>query len=288
MKYLSLPRVRRMSIALGIALLALVPLLLYLTRQTAEAQCGTSISSCKNCHEVQGEAPVNTIGEWHTGHAFGDFCEFCHAGNVESKNKDEAHVGMVDTMVDVKASCQSCHPQDYDQKAQVYAAALGIHLGAGGGSGGGAVGGDSGDAAGGAPAVTDGGSETGADASGETASETTDAAAVESDMSAAPDGEIVDYNQLYAASQTPEAALSTGDMVLIVLIALLLLAFFIALWRLEHWGDRLLYWWQQNLAPQTRWRSKAQAAPQRCRCRVLANWPPQHQSRQRFLPRRLP
>ena len=69
-------------------------------------------------------------------------------------------------------------------------------------------------------------------------------------MSAAPSGEIVDYNQLYAESQAPEAALSTGDLVLIVLIALLLLAFFIALWRLEHWGDRLLHWWQQNLVPQ--------------------------------------
>ena len=127
MKHLSVSRIRRLSIGLGIMLFALVPLSLYLTRQTAAAQCGTSTSSCKNCHEVQGKDPVSTDGDWHTSHAFGDFCEFCHAGSVESKTQDEAHAGLVDPMGDVKASCQSCHPQDHQDKAQVYAATLGIH-----------------------------------------------------------------------------------------------------------------------------------------------------------------
>ena len=28
--------------------------------------------------------PVANNGDWHKVHAFGDFCEFCHAGNVQA------------------------------------------------------------------------------------------------------------------------------------------------------------------------------------------------------------
>lgn len=99
----------------------------------AQAQCGSQASSCKNCHEVQGQMPVNTEGEWHTAHAFGDFCEFCHAGNVQATEADQAHVGMVDPLSDVEASCASCHPEDVQDRAQVYATALGVSIGGGGG-----------------------------------------------------------------------------------------------------------------------------------------------------------
>lgn len=251
MKHLSLSRLRRLSIGLAITLFALLPLSLYVTRQTAEAQCGTSTSSCKNCHEVRGEDPVSSNGEWHTAHAFGDFCEFCHAGNVESKTQDEAHVGMVDPLVDVQASCQSCHPQDYNDKAQVYAVALGVQLGAGGGSGGAAAGsnGAASGGSGGAPAAPSGGSQAATTTDAAAATDTTNAVAVESSVSAAPSGQLVDYNVLYAESQAPEQSISTGDLVLLGLIALLLLAFFIALWKFEHWGDHLRHWWQQNILP---------------------------------------
>jgi hypothetical protein len=93
-------------------------------RPTA-AQCGSSSSSCKNCHETQKQDPVNTQGAWHTQHAFGDFCEFCHAGNVKATDKTGAHAGMVDPLADVKGSCQSCHPNDYMDRAKTYADALG-------------------------------------------------------------------------------------------------------------------------------------------------------------------
>ena len=79
--------------------------------------------------------PVNSNGEWHTAHAFGDFCEFCHAGNVQAKTKDEAHVGLAAPLDDVKAGCQSCHPSDYMDKAQIYATALGVEVGTGSGGG---------------------------------------------------------------------------------------------------------------------------------------------------------
>ena len=58
------------------------------------AQCGSQASSCKNCHEVQGEDPVNNDGTaWHPSHAFGDFCYICHAGNNQAIDKAEAHTG---------------------------------------------------------------------------------------------------------------------------------------------------------------------------------------------------
>lgn len=102
------------------------------TATPANAQCGSQASSCKSCHEVQGEDPVNADGtSWHTAHAFGDFCYICHAGNNQAKDKDEAHTGMVPPLSDVKASCQQCHPNDLTDRAQVYASVLGVEIGAG-------------------------------------------------------------------------------------------------------------------------------------------------------------
>jgi hypothetical protein len=100
------------------------------TATPASAQCGSQASSCKNCHEVQGQTPVNGDGTaWHTSHAFGDFCYICHAGNNQSKDKIEAHTGMVPPLSDIQASCMQCHPDDLQERAQVYAAALGVEIG---------------------------------------------------------------------------------------------------------------------------------------------------------------
>ena len=100
--------------------------------EPVSAQCGSSASSCKNCHEVQGELPVNNDGTaWHTSHAFGDFCHICHAGNQQSMNETEAHASMVPPLSDIKASCQQCHPDDLEARAQVYATALNIEIGSG-------------------------------------------------------------------------------------------------------------------------------------------------------------
>jgi hypothetical protein len=100
------------------------------TASTASAQCGSQASSCKNCHEVQGQDPVNSDGTgWHQSHAFGDFCYICHAGNQQATDKAAAHQGMVDPLSDVKAACQQCHVADLDARAQVYASALGVEVG---------------------------------------------------------------------------------------------------------------------------------------------------------------
>ena len=95
-----------------------------------QAQCGSQASSCKTCHETQSQHPVNNDGTgWHQSHAFGDFCYLCHAGNQQATDKIAAHQGMVPPLSDVKASCQSCHPNDLTQRAEVYAKVLGIEVG---------------------------------------------------------------------------------------------------------------------------------------------------------------
>ncbi len=112
-------------------LLLLVGIVLWVP--AVDAQCGSESSSCKDCHEVQGQDPVNNDGTgWHESHAFGDFCYICHAGNLQATDKDAAHEGMVPPLSDIKASCQSCHPNDLDQRAEVYAKVLGVELGDGG------------------------------------------------------------------------------------------------------------------------------------------------------------
>jgi hypothetical protein len=94
------------------------------------AQCGSQASSCKNCHEVKGEDPVNAKGDWHISHAFGDFCEFCHAGNVQAPDKAAAHEGLVEPLGDVQANCSSCHADDFQSRAEKYATVLGVTVGA--------------------------------------------------------------------------------------------------------------------------------------------------------------
>jgi hypothetical protein len=115
----------------GITILIITGALL-MTATPASAQCGSQASSCKNCHEVQGQLSVNADGTgWHQSHAFGDFCYICHAGNNQAKDKAAAHEGMVDPLSDVQASCQQCHVADLQDRAQVYASVLGVGIGSG-------------------------------------------------------------------------------------------------------------------------------------------------------------
>jgi len=110
-------------IAIGIFLATATPV---------SAQCGSQASSCKNCHEVQGQDPVNSDGtEWHQSHAFGDFCYICHGGNQQATDEDAAHQGMEDPLSDIQAACQQCHASDLEARAQVYATALGVTLDSG-------------------------------------------------------------------------------------------------------------------------------------------------------------
>ncbi|HFE65759.1 MAG TPA: hypothetical protein ENJ93_00730 [Chloroflexi bacterium] len=181
--------------------------------EPAAAQCGSSASSCKNCHEVQGEYPVNSDGtNWHEAHAFGDFCEFCHAGNVQATTKEEAHQGMEAPLDNIQASCGNCHAADLDERAGVYAAALGVELGAGGGS-------DGGSTPGGEPPAAE---DTAAPPADTTESGSADTASVSSaPPSDAPSGLVVDDpNVIDYVARYNETALGIKQV---------------------NWGDRILW-----------------------------------------------
>lgn len=204
--------------ALSGAVLLVVGLMSW-TPQPAQAQCGSQASSCKSCHETQGQMPVNSTGEWHTAHAFGDFCEFCHAGNVQAKGKEEAHVGLAAPLDDVKAGCQSCHPTDYLDKAQIYASTLGVEVGDGTGGGGGS------DTSGGGPGA------------GSTS------------VGAPLGGEEIDYNLLYAEATAQPLVSNWGNLILAFMILGTGAAFFVTAWSWEGWGAKVAHWLDVNVAP---------------------------------------
>jgi len=121
-------------IFLTLGLLFVVGSAVLLMTTPVKAQCGSQASSCKNCHETQAQKPVNNDGTaWHSQHAFGDFCYLCHGGNNQATDKAVAHTGMEDPLSNIDASCKSCHPEDTQAKAKIYATTLGIQLGSGGG-----------------------------------------------------------------------------------------------------------------------------------------------------------
>jgi hypothetical protein len=197
-------RITFIFLAVGLLLVAFSA---FLMATPAKAQCGSQASSCKSCHETQAQKPVNTDGTaWHTQHAFGDFCYLCHAGNNQATDKTAAHTGMVAPLADVKTGCSSCHPankapKDYLTLAQVYATTLGVTLGNVGGST--------------APTAAAGSATTPA------AAQSAPAAALPA--AAVPAGDMVDYSQRYNEVALGQKPANTGNIILVVVLAILVL-----------------------------------------------------------------
>lgn len=192
--------------------------LLILWPAPVDAQCGTQASSCKNCHEVQGEYPVSTEGDWHVQHAFGDFCEFCHAGNVTATDQDGAHSGMLYPLDDPAGSCASCHPMDYNDLAIGYAGTLGVDVGSAGG--------------------TDGGGDSGG---GDEAAPPPDEVANAEDAAPAEEssGDVIDLNARHdIATRDQRGPLNAGDLILAVMLVGLVAAFGVLIWRFEGLGEK--------------------------------------------------
>jgi len=208
------------------------------------AQCGSQASSCKNCHEVKGEDPVNSKGEWHVSHAFGDFCEFCHGGNVQATDKTAAHQGLIQPLGDVKANCSSCH-DDYQAKAQTYAVALGVTLSTGGSSPAQPPAQPSGSGPAQPPAQPSGSGSTQPPAQSAAAGQPSAPPAA---PAAAP-GEIIDYTAQYNATQA--APVSAGNLVVGVLLLLTVIG-----------GGTFIYWNEKRLRSSGQRLSRPPAAEQ--------------------------
>lgn len=187
--------------------LVLAGLIIFWPASQASAQCGSQASSCKNCHEVQGQDPVNNDGTgWHQSHAFGDFCYLCHAGNNQSMDKDTAHTGMVPPLSDVKAACQSCHPNDLQDRAQVYATALGVEVGSGGGT-------SSGSTTGGEEPPSGPASASGSDQASPSSASAPAASSMVIDTSS-----VIDYNQQYSETVLGQRTINWGNLIMGLLI----------------------------------------------------------------------
>jgi hypothetical protein len=169
----------------------------------AKAQCGSAVSSCKNCHEVQAQDPVNNDGKpWHVSHAFGDFCAICHAGNSQSMDENQAHTGMVPPLSDVQAACQQCHAADLQERAQVYASLLGVEVGSG--------------------TTTTGGSTTTTTTTTTTMTTPVASAPVTTELQV-DDANLVDYVQRYNEIVLGKHPVNWGNVILIAMIAMLVL-----------------------------------------------------------------
>lgn len=86
-----------------------------------DAQCGATVSACRQCHEIDKRRPVLGDGKpWHKDHAFGDFCAACHGGDDAVKDEAGAHAELVDPLGNPSLACGTamCH----GAKAQALAA----------------------------------------------------------------------------------------------------------------------------------------------------------------------
>ncbi len=194
-------------------------LILFCMPALSEGACGASASSCKNCHEIKGEHRVNGKGNYHIQHAFGDFCAFCHSGNTAGTNKAESHAGMVKPEDNLKQSCASCHPDDFEERAKRY----GFTVKTGGAPGGGAGNLGAGHGAGTAP-----GSGAG-NASGVKKSAPAGGAGwilpPTPDPSAVSPKDLIDYNLYWVRKKKGSLPGTRGDRILIFVTLLLLPGF---------------------------------------------------------------
>jgi hypothetical protein len=214
---------RKNHFSILISIISIFLLALWMTPETSESACGAAASSCKNCHEVKGEMRVGDKGDYHSQHAFGDFCVFCHSGNTAATTKAEAHEGMVKPLENLEQSCASCHPDDFEKRGKGYGAV--IKPGKGSDGGGASAPGSGGTV----EAVKSGvGGTTMAAATEKPAArkeEPYEILAPTPDPSAVKPEDMIDYNALYAARMGRGFPGTLGDWILVLLSFILMMGF---------------------------------------------------------------
>ena len=110
-----------LALIFGVFGVVMMGSILVTTPKVTEAACGASTTSCKTCHEVKGEDPVSKKGDWHTQHAFADFCQACHLGVATETDKTKAHAGVIaKPLAQSDQTCASCHPADTATRVAKY------------------------------------------------------------------------------------------------------------------------------------------------------------------------
>ena len=91
----------------------------------AVAQCGATVSQCRQCHEIDKRHPVLADGRpWHKDHAFGDFCVACHGGDGTATDSAVAHDGLMSPLRAYRITCGTamCHGSAAEELAARYKA----------------------------------------------------------------------------------------------------------------------------------------------------------------------
>jgi hypothetical protein len=91
----------------------------------AQATTPEKDENCLACHENL--YYLHDTGKWYCLCSLRARCTFCHGGDPDSLNEGEAHLGLVSQpTVDNAALCQSCHPDDYRSRVEMFASLGGI------------------------------------------------------------------------------------------------------------------------------------------------------------------
>ena len=227
------PRLLKLFVIVTMGLALSVTVLLAMPQPDVSAQCGSQASSCKSCHEVQGKDPVSKKGQWHIDHAANDYCEFCHAGNVQTTDQDKAHVGMVKPGDNLKASCGGMCHQDFQARADKYVAA---GMQAAGAAGGAAQ----------PPAAAPSGSQAPAAPAPAQAAPAQPVALAQSKPAALPSsGQVIDFNQPKVNLDANPSTVNVGNIVLGVLVVLVLFVGVFVVARGENAFKRFAGWQAQ-------------------------------------------
>jgi hypothetical protein len=121
---MSAPKPSQVLLLASLVVLA-IGLAMLFAPQAATAQCEDPTPSCCTCHATA--HPIGEQGEWHTIHARKECCRACHGGNDRTDDQDAAHAGMtLHPLDDTYMACHQCHPDDYRQRAEVFAVALNV------------------------------------------------------------------------------------------------------------------------------------------------------------------
>jgi len=135
---------------------------------------------------------------------------------------------MVPPLSDVQASCQSCHPNDLMERAQVYATALGIELGSGGST---------------PPEASlpdSSGGESPAEASSNTSNDPPASSLV---VNASQ--EVIDYNLVYDETVLGKRPINWGNLIL----GLMIVAVAAGGGAFIFWNERRLRGWSKKAEP---------------------------------------
>jgi hypothetical protein len=112
-------------IVLAVGALGWIVLALAVTPAQAQSGKPENDASCMSCHESL--YLLYDTGKYYCFCGTRARCTYCHSGVLGALDKETAHQGLIaHPTQDNAAVCQSCHPDDYQQRVEKFTALGGI------------------------------------------------------------------------------------------------------------------------------------------------------------------